>query len=121
MRLTSPNTERTEAKAPRARRAPKYLTGIPIGRQPIGEPARHAYRQALRADPCAYCATAPKNLHTLDHIRPRRPQTGPRGTNAWYNLTGACEPCNGAKGNRSLLLFLASRSTRHTDPPLPTL
>lgn len=120
MRLTSPNADQPEAKVGRARRPAKYLPGVPIGQQQTDDATRTAYRLALRADPCAYCATAPKNLHTLDHIRPRRPQAGPRGTNAWYNLTSACPRCNGAKGNRSLVLFLATRRSP-TDPPAPLL
>lgn len=59
------------------------------------------YREVLRADPCAYCAGAGG---TLDHIHP----IAYGGADSWENLTGACQTCNGAKGARLLLRFLAT-------------
>jgi 5-methylcytosine-specific restriction endonuclease McrA len=44
-------------------------------------------------------------MSTLDHIEPR----SKGGRNAMDNLTGACQPCNAAKGSRTLLLYLLDR------------
>src|SRR4029434_6705601 len=77
------------------------LDGTALNGQPLAtyNARRDAYRRALRSDPCAYCATASKNLHTIDHIEPPSRPDDPLPTTNWYNLTGACEPCNAAKGN----------------------
>lgn len=64
-----------------------------------------SYREILLGDPCAYCGRMPGG--TIDHIVPRRDQPESVLTNA----TGACVGCNGAKGARSLLLFLLNDKT----------
>jgi len=62
------------------------------------------WRTQLRRDLCAYCGNPGG---TLDHIVPRRgsrKQSGPLS-----NLTGACQRCNGEKGQTPLLLYLLER------------
>ncbi|MGE3404529.1 MAG: HNH endonuclease [Vicinamibacterales bacterium] len=61
------------------------------------------WRAVLRRDPCAYCGGP---AGTIDHIRP----TGRGGRNGWQNETSACERCNNAKADRTLLLWLVSRA-----------
>jgi 5-methylcytosine-specific restriction endonuclease McrA len=79
--------------------------GMPTGR-PLGEDGSHGARwmRLVRQDPCAYCGGP---AGTVDHIRPqcRRDRT----THRWVNWTAACTRCNGAKRDRSLLLFLLMR------------
>jgi len=68
-----------------------------------GGPAMVAWvLQVLGRDPCAYCG-APSR--TVDHIVPM--VAG--GTANPDNLTAACQACNGAKADSSLLEFLLSR------------
>lgn len=74
----------------RRRGAPVDLTGL-------------AYYDVLIHDPCSYCGAPPPSI--VDHIVP----LSAGGTSSWDNLTAACGPCNAAKGNKSLLLFLATR------------
>ena len=50
----------------------------------------HAYRQAIRNDPCFYCGSAA--AHT-DHFFP----LAKGGTDHWWNLVRACESCNCSK------------------------
>ena len=65
----------------------------------------------LRRDPCSYCGGTGG---TVDHIRPCH-HHGCKDDSAsvWSNKTGACECCNGKKGNRpfSLLMLCAMRTT----------
>jgi len=55
------------------------------------------------ADPCAYCGGSGE---VMDHIVPLKRG----GRNRLDNLTRACRACNGHKGVRSLLMFLAQRA-----------
>lgn len=48
---------------------------------------------------CAYCGTEGVPLQT-EHIVPRNPKSGPRGTNRVSNLTISCRRCNEDKGNK---------------------
>lgn len=56
--------------------------------------------EMLRLDPCAYCGGPTTEI---DHIVPR--SSG--GDNEWTNLTASCGPCNRAKSDKPLLVFLA--------------
>lgn len=60
--------------------------------------------------PCAYCGQ-PMAAPTRDHIRPR----SKGGTLAGQNKALACDPCNQAKGSRSLASWLY-RLRRAGDP-----
>jgi hypothetical protein len=73
-------------------------------------PSTVAYAHVLRADPCCYCGRP--RAGTVDHIRPRRPVTGPRGRRLWFNLTAACPASNREKGNTRLLVFLVQQLAR---------
>jgi 5-methylcytosine-specific restriction endonuclease McrA len=71
------------------------------------DPNTEVFLAALRADPCAYCTNAGG---TVDHVDPLGATRGAerRARKGWENLTAACEPCNGRKGDRSLLSFLSA-------------
>jgi len=86
--------------------------GMPSGRPLRRDGERHydAWLRLLRADPCAYCG-GPGG--TVDHVEPRsRPVRGLGGAHVWLNVVGACQRCNGAKADRSLLRFLRLRAGR---------
>jgi hypothetical protein len=57
------------------------------------------FKLSLRSDPCAYCK---EPAESIDHIVP----VSKKGENRFYNFTGACQPCNSRKSDRSLLEFL---------------
>jgi 5-methylcytosine-specific restriction endonuclease McrA len=59
------------------------------------------YLDTLYHDPCVYCG---HGGGTIDHIE----AAGDR--KSWENLTAACGSCNSAKGQESLLMFLAHRN-----------
>ena len=64
---------------------------------------------------CAYCGGASDDpVLNIDHVVPRRPRSGPAGTNRVHNLVIACRTCNKAKDNLELQewfrLLCASRS-----------
>lgn len=65
------------------------------------------YISVLFHDPCCYCGGP---SHAIDHIDGRNPKTS-KGRHEWMNLTRACKRCNGSKGDKPLLLWLATRST----------
>ncbi|WP_026486462.1 RNA-guided endonuclease IscB [Caldanaerobius polysaccharolyticus] len=48
---------------------------------------------------CAYCGTENVPLQ-IEHVVPRNPKHGPKGTNRVSNLTISCERCNKDKGNK---------------------
>ncbi len=48
---------------------------------------------------CAYCHAEGVPLE-VEHIVPRNPKHGPKGTNRVSNLTLSCEKCNDDKGNK---------------------
>jgi hypothetical protein len=89
--------------------------GTPLGRgYPSGRPLRRdgerhydAWLRMLRSDPCAYCGG---EGGTVDHVEPRsRAARGLGSVHGWINTVGACQPCNGRKGDRDLLPWLAGR------------
>lgn len=84
--------------------------GMPSGRtlRADGESHYAAWQRLLRLDPCAFCA-GPGG--TVDHVEPRsRAARGVGGSpHGWQNLVGACETCNGAKRDSSLLAYLHRR------------
>lgn len=81
-----------------------------LGITPRGLPNARAYRKVIMRDPCAYCGG---DGGQCDHIVPRASVGGNTGTSISIteldNLTAGCASCNRAKGNTSLLLFLAER------------
>jgi len=62
---------------------------------------------------CAYCDATNVPLQ-IEHIVARRPRTpfSAKGSNRASNLTLACEPCNKAKGNAPIELYLAEQPER---------
>jgi 5-methylcytosine-specific restriction endonuclease McrA len=82
-----------------------------------------SHRQVIMRDPCSYCGVnEPGTLRQCDHIVPREVAGGKTGNAISIaeldNLTAGCRSCNTAKGNTSLLLFLAERSEdRPTSAP----
>jgi 5-methylcytosine-specific restriction endonuclease McrA len=64
-----------------------------------------AYKQLIRRDPCSYCMTYCGQM-AADHIDGLL--TG--GRHEPDNLTAAGRPCNAAKKDKPLLLFLAERN-----------
>ena len=57
---------------------------------------------------CAYCGAEDVPLQ-IEHIRPRNPKAGARGSNRVSNLTLACAHCNQKKGNKPVEEFLAKK------------
>ncbi len=47
---------------------------------------------------CAYCGTGNTKLQ-IEHVIPKNPKRGPKGTNRISNLTITCKPCNKVKDN----------------------
>jgi 5-methylcytosine-specific restriction endonuclease McrA len=80
--------------------------GYPMGesQREDGETHREAWMRLLRTDPCSYCDG---EGGTVDHIIPR--STHEKGLHTWLNYAGACGSCNGSKGAKPLLLWLAER------------
>lgn len=64
--------------------------------------ASKRWRSVLLADPCVYCAAPATDI---DHIVPR----ALGGTDDWTNLAPACDACNSAKNDTTLLAHLARR------------
>lgn len=85
--------------------------GMPLGAtlREDGETHLEAWMRILRDDACAYCDERPDE-GTVDHIEPRALRR--HGLHNWTNMVGACSSCNGSKGARPLLLFLASRGVK---------
>ena len=63
--------------------------------------AAEAWRTVIRRDVCAYCG-GPGG--TIDHIISQAMGGSPKSIRNW---TGACAACNGRRGSRGLLYFLA--------------
>lgn len=95
--------------------------GMPTGEtlREDGESHRQAWMRITRMDICAYCG---ERLFTFpcsgfpsgscDHIEPQTPTVKARGlggAHSWLNYTGACQRCNGSKGDDPLLAFLYMR------------
>nr|WP_237532546.1 HNH endonuclease signature motif containing protein [Streptomyces sp. SID8352] len=57
------------------------------------------YRRAIASDSCSYCG-APSSQ--VDHYFP----VSKGGTDHWWNLTRACEPCNKSKAAHCGTWFL---------------
>lgn len=60
------------------------------------------YRRAIAKDPCGYCGASSDHV---DHFFP----VSKGGTDHWWNLLRACEPCNKAKWARCGTWFLLIR------------
>lgn len=89
--------------------------GMPLGStlREDGESHRHAWARLIRQDPCSYCGRPMAG--TVDHIEPKNPLKrckGLGGVHTWLNYTAACESCNNAKRDMSLLTFLRSHRRR---------
>lgn len=66
------------------------------------------YKQIVSLDPCGLCGHELDHQQiAVDHIEPLR--NG--GTDGWRNYTALCRKCNAAKGNKTLILFMAERNT----------
>lgn len=65
---------------------------------------------------CAYCGATDVPLQ-IEHVVPKNPARGPKGTDRVSNLTIACQPCNQAKGNQLPEAWLPKlkRSQREID------
>jgi 5-methylcytosine-specific restriction endonuclease McrA len=65
---------------------------------------------------CAYCGTENVPLQ-IEHVVPKTPKHGPKGTDRISNLTIACRPCNEAKDNLQPQEWLEQlqRSSRKVD------
>ncbi|WLW58557.1 RNA-guided endonuclease IscB [Streptomyces sp. YU58] len=68
-----------------------------------------AYLRAKWNRSCSYCGASGVPLN-IDHLRPR----SRGGSNRVSNLVLACAPCNQAKGNTPVEVFLADRPDRLT-------
>lgn len=75
-------------------------------RQTRKTPEDRAYMRIVRADVCSYCMGRCGQM-AYDHIVPLNADTP--GEDHWTNYTGAGRPCNAAKRDTPLLLFLLSR------------
>lgn len=68
------------------------------------------YRKILDADPCFYCGLDdPGGTYHVDHYVP----LSKGGTDHWWNLVHACEPCNLAKSNSDPVDFIQRRNGRN--------
>lgn len=105
--------QRPDVRARRAeqRRAwglahPEYVTSHNKARSQARRGARpdataKSYMAVLISDLCSYCG---RPCEQIDHIVPLKH----RGDSDWSNLTAACQSCNYAKRDKSLLTFLLS-------------
>ncbi|MDX2932921.1 RNA-guided endonuclease IscB [Streptomyces ipomoeae] len=87
--------------------AGRTLTGTEYENGPLTGTNARAYLHAKWGSACAYCDTTGVPLN-IDHLRPR----SRGGSNRISNLVLACAPCNQAKGNRPVDIFLAHRPER---------
>lgn len=94
-RFCSPRCERAGSRGPRV------VADTDHSQRP---PDQHlgSYYRALSGDPCPYCG---RPSEQRDHIIPR----SRGGINSWENYSGICAPCNGRKGNSSVLVYMLSR------------
>lgn len=84
---------------------PNMPSGSPLRLD--GESHLGAWARIVRTDPCALCGEA---AGSLDHIEPRSlPTRGIGSAHSWLNYAGMCDRCNGGKGARGLLDFMARR------------
>jgi len=88
-----------EANADLTRAHNRARSHVRRGARPDAEAKE--YMAIILHDPCAYCGDAAEHV---DHIVPLK--SG--GDSMWDNLTPACQRCNYAKRDKSLLSFLAA-------------
>jgi len=63
---------------------------------------------------CQYCGGLTKDpVLEIEHVVPRNPKSGPRGSNRASNLTLACRTCNKAKSNLQPQEWLENLSRSH--------
>lgn len=74
-----------------------------IVHQALRDMERTDWRKVLMSEPCVYCGGVAQGL---DHIVAR--SVGGADT-VTINRAPACTPCDGRKGNVTMLLFLATR------------
>jgi hypothetical protein len=87
--------------------AGRQLRGTEYAQGPLAGTTPRAYLQARWNNACAYCDATGVPLN-IDHLRPR----SRGGSNRVTNLVLACVPCNQAKGNTPVEIFLARRPDR---------
>jgi 5-methylcytosine-specific restriction endonuclease McrA len=63
------------------------------------------YIEAIKRDPCVWCT---RKGGTRDHIVPR----ASGGSDAWWNIAGACPKCNSKRQHTPLLLWMLRLHTR---------
>lgn len=63
------------------------------------------YREAIVSDPCGYCGGRSEVMH-VDHFFP----LAKGGTDHWWNLVMACQPCNASKHARCGTWFALMRT-----------
>lgn len=87
-----------------ALRSTRRRRGLRAGLTDFEADASASYRHAIKADPCAYCGGPAKHA---DHVFP----VAKGGTDHWWNLTRACEPCNKSKAAHCGTWFNLKRGT----------
>lgn len=74
-------------------------------------PNRRIYLSALpERNVCSYCD---KKAESWDHVIPQMRRKEYRGEPAVDNVVPACLECNGAKGCKPLIVFLAEKQHRN--------
>ncbi|MGW7069991.1 RNA-guided endonuclease IscB [Streptomyces sp. NPDC054855] len=87
--------------------AGEQLKGAEYGNGPLFGSDARAFLLAAMGRACAYCGTTCVPLN-IDHVHP----SSRGGSDRISNRVLACIPCNQAKGNRSVAVFLADRPER---------
>ncbi|WP_268255076.1 RNA-guided endonuclease IscB [Streptomyces spinoverrucosus] len=87
--------------------AGRQLRGAEYAQGALAGTTARAYLQAKWDNACVYCDATGVPLN-IDHLHPR----SRGGTNRITNLVLACVPCNQAKGNTPVEIFLAHRPDR---------
>lgn len=65
-------------------------------------------------DPCVYCLGT---AESIEHVEPRACLRARQAASpGWQNLVGACERCNGGRGDMPLLRWLHWQHTRKRQP-----
>ncbi|GHK02728.1 hypothetical protein SY2F82_45250 [Streptomyces sp. Y2F8-2] len=85
----------------------RQLTGTQYQQGTLAGTDARAYLQEMWRSACAYCGATGVPLN-IDHVRPR----SRGGSDRIWNLVLACVPCNKAKGNLPVDVFLAHRPDR---------
>lgn len=99
------STERRDLKGYAASRKRYDALRRRIIEDPTERAAFRAAERLVRRDPCSFCGVSTLEAQmAADHIVP----VNRGGRNDSENLTAACRPCNAAKRDKSLLLFLLS-------------